>query len=67
MHRDIWIRLSTRSRRALLKTKRRGGRPYYYNPRWTLIQRLSRETGKPEMQVYNELLALRKDMLSHIT
>lgn len=41
----LYPRLSTRSQRAMLKTKKAFGHPYHYTPRGNLLQRLSRETG----------------------
>jgi len=47
--------LSTRSRRALLKTRKRGRKIYDYAPRGTLLQRLSQETGMSIEEVYQQL------------
>ena len=60
----LYTRLSTRSRRALVRQKKRGsGKPYYYSPRGTLLERLSRETGLSMEQVYNGLLELRQKLI----
>jgi transposase len=59
----LYYRLSTRSRRALLKTKKSWGRPYYYSPRGNLLERLSRETGMNLEEVYQQLMRERKFFL----
>lgn len=51
----LYLKLCTRSRRAMQKTKKRGGRPYVYNPRGDLLTRLSEETGMSKDEVYNQL------------
>lgn len=55
--------LSTRSRRAIAKTKGRFGRPYQYSPRGTLLMRLSRELGMSLGDVYNLLMEEREYIL----
>lgn len=64
MNLQLYPRLSTRSRRALTKTKGRFGRVYYYKPRGTLLQRLSSETGLSIEDVYNQLMRERNYLLS---
>jgi hypothetical protein len=59
----LYQRLSTCSRRALLKTKKRWGRTYHYSPRGPLLERLSRETGMNKEQVYAQLLEERRVLL----
>ena len=59
----LWQKLGTRSRRAMLKTKKKYGRPYSYNPRGILLKRLSDETGLTIEGVYNQLLQEREIML----
>jgi hypothetical protein len=51
----LYPRLSTRSRRALLKTKKQFGKQYHYSPRGDLLKRLSQETGMSIEQVYRQL------------
>jgi hypothetical protein len=59
----LYHKLSTRSRRALLKTKGRGGKQYCYSPRGDLLERLSRETGMSVDSVVSQLLKERKFLL----
>ena len=59
----LWQKLGTTSRRAMLKTKKRYGQPYIYNPRPTLLVRLSLETGLTVDETYNQLLKERQIML----
>ena len=55
--------LSTRSRRAIAKTKCRIGNPYQYTPRRTLLARLSRELGLSREAVYSLLMKEREHIL----
>ncbi len=55
--------LSTRSRRAIAKTKGRFGRPYHYSPRGNLLTRLSRELGLSREAVYSLLMREREYIL----
>ena len=55
--------LSTRSRRAIAKTKCRFGNPYQYTPRGTLLARLSRELGLSREAVYSLLMKEREHIL----
>ena len=59
----LWQKLSTCSRRAMLKTKKKYGQPYVYNPRPRLLVRLSSETGMTVDETYNQLLKEREIML----
>ena len=59
----LWQKLGTRSRRAVLKTKKKYGQPYIYNPRPKLLTRLSVETGLSMDETYNQLLRERVIML----
>jgi len=59
----LYPKLSTRSRRAILKTKGKFGRAYYYSPRFPLIQRLSQETGMSIEQVYRQISIERRYLL----
>lgn len=60
----LWTRLGTCSRRAMLKRKARFGRPYFYQPRGDLLQRLSRETGLSIDDVYQQLQKERDELLN---
>lgn len=57
---EIWNRLSTRSRRAMRKLKKRGGRPYEYKPRFDLCVNISEEFLITKEQAYLELLEMRE-------
>lgn len=59
----LYHRLSTRSKRALLKTKGRYGHDYFYQPRGTLLQRLAQETGMSKDEVALQLLKERRYLL----
>lgn len=60
---DLYYRLQTKSRRAIHKTKKRFGRRYQYNPRIDLLKRLSEETGMSVINVRNQLLRERAEIL----
>jgi hypothetical protein len=47
----VWPKLSTRSRRALVRTQKRNGSIMSYTPRIRLIKRLQRELGMSESEV----------------
>lgn len=59
----LYSMLSTRSKRAIVKTKKRYGRPYHYSPRGDLLERLARQTGDTIEGVYNQLMKERKILL----
>lgn len=59
----LYYRLGTCSRRSMLKTKKRYGRPKPYKPRGNLLQRLSKETGLSIDQVHEQLLRERAILL----
>ncbi len=63
MQLELFPRLSTRSRRAILRTKKKYGRPYTYRPRGDLLERLAQETRKTREAVYRQLLAEREFLL----
>lgn len=63
MELKAYYRLSTRSRRAIAKTKGRFGRPYHYSPRGNLLTRLSRELGMSREAVYSLLMREREYIL----
>lgn len=64
MELKAYYRLSTRSRRAIAKTKGRFGRPYHYSPRGNLLTRLSRELGMSREAVYSLLMKEREFLLN---
>ncbi len=59
----LYRRLCTCSRRAIVRTRKKYGHPYTYNPRGNLLQRLSRETGMPLQQVYVQLMRERAELI----
>lgn len=61
----LYPRLNLRSKRAIIKTKKRWGHPYRYNPRQILLSRLSQETGMSEEQVREQLIKEREWLLTH--
>jgi len=63
MELKAYYRLSTRSRRAIAKTKGRFGKPYHYSPRGNLLMRLSRELGMSRDAVYSLLMQEREYIL----
>lgn len=60
---QIWHRLSTRSRRAIMKTKKKWGHKYYYKPRGDLLQNISAELKIEIDEVYELLLEIRQELL----
>ncbi|MBL1179444.1 hypothetical protein [Pantanalinema sp. GBBB05] len=62
----IFPRLSTRSKRAFLKQRGKYGRVYYYNPRWPLVERLSRELGMPAHEVIDRAWKEREFILKRL-
>lgn len=61
---ELFPLLSTRSRRAICRVRTKGGRPYDYRPRITLIRRLAHETGMSEYEVMEKLREERKRILA---
>jgi hypothetical protein len=59
----IYPKLSTRSRRAMLRTKSRYGIPKEYRPRGHLVLRLSTELGMTKEQVLDQIQEERKYFL----
>ncbi len=59
----LYPRLSTRSKRALVRRNGRFGRPYFYQPRPALLQRLSTETGLSTEECWRILLEEREFLL----
>lgn len=55
--------LSTRSKRAILKTKKSWGHVYWYNPRGDLLVRLSKQLNLPITKVVEQLEKEREFLL----
>lgn len=62
---QIWNRLGTPSRRAIRKTKKSYGNPYFYNPRGDLLQNVAREFNISLEEAYDDLQAIRKHFLTY--
>lgn len=62
----LYPKLSTRSRRAIRKTKTSFGRTYFYKPRGHLLERLSKETGLDVEAVYNQLMKERAYLVTNV-
>lgn len=60
----LYPRLSTRSRRAIRRVKKRWGQPYEYRPRGNLLRRLANETGQTLEWVFDRLLEERAYLIS---
>jgi hypothetical protein len=60
----LYPRLSTRSKRAITRRKKKWGHPYHYSPRGDLLERLSSETGMSIDEVYFQLQRERQYLLS---
>lgn len=63
----LYNQLSTRSRRALLRTKKQYGHRYEYNPRGDLLRRLAQENGMTLEEVYDQLMRERKILIADRT
>ncbi|WNZ24846.1 hypothetical protein HJG54_19665 [Leptolyngbya sp. NK1-12] len=61
---SLWPQLGTRTRRAIIRTKTRFGRPYDYRPRGSLLERLARDNNLTIDEVYERLMAIRTYLLS---
>lgn len=59
----IWQKLSTCSKRAMRKTKKKYGRSYFYNPRGHLLKNIANRFGISVDEAYFDLLAIRKEVL----
>ncbi|MEM7063810.1 MAG: hypothetical protein AAF572_11680 [Cyanobacteria bacterium P01_B01_bin.77] len=59
-----YARLSTRSRRAMVRTTTKYGQPYHYRPRITLIQRLQKELGMSYEQVLDQIEKERRYLIA---
>lgn len=65
MQLKLYPKLSTRSKRAILRTTKRFGNPVTYNPRVCLLKRLSSETGLSEKEVRQQLIRERQWLLEN--
>lgn len=61
----IYPRLSTRSKRAIIREKKRYGHRYAYVPRYQLIERLKSELGWSTAEVLAQIARERKWLLQY--
>ena len=61
----LFNRLGTNSKRAMLRINKQWGHSYTYEPRVTLLKRLSAETGMTLTQVRNQLIKERLFLIKH--
>lgn len=61
----IYPRLSTRSKRAFIRTTKKFGRPYRYVPRHQLIDRLTKELNLNRSQVLAQIQKERAWLIKH--
>lgn len=62
LYNQIWSKLCTRSKRALMKSKKRYGHPYKYSPRSDLIINLSYELNLDNSTIANALMEMREEI-----
>lgn len=60
-----WPLLNRRSKRAMLRTRKKWGHPYTYEPREILLSRLSQELSMTKTEVRDQLLTERSWLLEH--
>jgi len=65
MNLKVYPLLSTRSKRAMLRVRKKWGHPYYYIPRHQLLVRLSSELGMTQQQVIEQVQEERKFLLKY--
>lgn len=64
MNLTFYPKLSTRSKKALMRKNNRWGKPYNYKPRGNLLARLANETGLTVDQVWVQLQKEREYLIS---
>jgi hypothetical protein len=62
----LYPRLNLRSKRAILRTKKRWGHPVRYSPRQVLVERLAEELQMTPDQVLSQLQKERDFLLENI-
>jgi hypothetical protein len=65
MELKLYPLLCTRSRRAILRTKKKWGGRYHYSPRIELIINLSRKTGLTQDEIRDQLSKEREWLIKH--
>lgn len=63
MNLKLYHQLSTRSRRAIKRTKRKTGYPYTYNPKGNLLERLARDNGMSIDEARHQLMREREELI----
>ena len=63
---QIWTRLGTRSRRALMRMRKKQGNFKKYCPRSDLINNLSYELKLPPFVIANHLMEMRDEFLKSV-
>ncbi len=61
----VWPRLSTCSKRAFIRTKKRWGHPYTYQPQARLLHRLTQELNMSEDAVLEQIQKERSYLLKY--
>lgn len=61
---NLWGQLSTCSRRAISRRNKAFNRPYTYRPRGNLLARLATANNITIEEAYQQLMELRKEILS---
>jgi hypothetical protein len=64
MNQYIYAKLSTRSKRAIAKTKGKFGKKYEYNPRSDLVANLATEFNMTDAQIRRELWKIRQELIN---
>lgn len=59
----LYYQLSTRSRRAIKRLKKRTGYPYTYNPKGNLLERLARDNGMSIDEARHQLMREREELI----
>jgi hypothetical protein len=62
----VFPKLQTQSRRALLKTKGKYGRPHHYQPRIDLLFRLQKELGMSVGDLLDQIDREREYLIKHL-
>jgi cytochrome c-type biogenesis protein CcmH/NrfG len=61
----VYPLLKKESQRAMRRTKRRYGHPYYYTPQARLVRRLANQLGKTEDEIKEQIALERKFLLQY--
>ena len=61
----VWPKLNLRSKRAMLRTKKKWGHPYRYQPRQQLVNRLCLELNMTKEEVLEKIEEEKAFLLNH--